>query len=84
MLKYPQFDADNDSVVVKQSASVMVATFLGLGMVLFTISFIFATVFLAGQIAGLLIVDAVYVIVALFLYFVVAMRGEEKYRKLVA
>lgn len=83
-LKYPQFDADNDSVVVKQSASVMVATFLGLGMVLFTISFIFATVFLAGQIAGLLIVDAVYVIVALFLYFVVAMRGEEKYRKLVA
>lgn len=83
-LKYPQFDADNDSVVVKQSASVMVATFLGLGMVLFTISFIFATVFLAGQVAGLLIVDAVYVIVTLFLYFVVAMRGEEKYMKLVA
>ena len=83
-LKYPQFDADNDSVVVKQSASVMVATFLGLGMVLFTISFIFATVFLAGQVAGLLIVDAVYVIVTVFLYFVVAMRGEEKYMKLVA
>ena len=44
-LKYPRFDADNDSVVVKQSASVMVATFLGLGMVLFTISFIFAISF---------------------------------------
>ena len=83
-LRYPRFNADNDTVVVKQSASVMVATFLGLGMVLVTISLIFATVFLAGQITGLLIMDAIYVIIALFLYFVVAMRAEEKYLKLVA
>ena len=83
-LRYPRFNADNDTVVVKQSASVMVATFLGLGMVLVTISLIFTTVFLAGQITGLLIMDAIYVIIALFLYFVVAMRAEEKYLKLVA
>lgn len=83
-LKYPRFDADNDSVVVKQSASVMVATFLGLGMVLFTVSLIFAMVFWTGQIMGLLIVDAVYVIAALILYFVVATRGEKKYMKLSA
>ena len=83
-LKYPRFDADNDSVVVKQSASVMVATFLGLGMVLLTVSLIFAMVFWTGQIMGLLIVDAVYVTAALILYFVVATRGEKKYLKLVA
>lgn len=83
-LKYPRFDAENDTVVVRQSASVMVATFLGLGMVLFTISLTFATVFLTGQITGLLIIDAVYVIVSLFLYFSIAMRGEERYQKLVA
>lgn len=81
-LKYPRFDADNDTVVVRQSASVMVATFLGLGMVLFTISLTFAIIFLVGQTAGLMMLDAIYVIVALFLYFAVAMRGDEKYMKL--
>ena len=83
-LKYPRFDADNDTVVVRQSASVMVATFIGLGMVLVTISLTFATVFLTGQIAGLAIMDAVYVIVALFLYFAISMRGDEKYLRLAA
>ena len=83
-LKYPRFDTNNDAVVVKQSASVMVATFLGLGMVLVTISLTFATVFLTGQIAGLAIMNAIYVIIALFLYFVVAMRGDEKFMRLMA
>lgn len=83
-LKYPRFDADNDTVVVKQSASVMIATFLGLGMVLTTISLTFATVFLAGQVTGLLIMDAIYTIVSLFLYFAIAMKGEEYYLRLVA
>lgn len=83
-LKYPRFDADNDAVVVKQSASVMVATFLGLGMVLFTIPLTFIAVFFAGQIVGLIMIDAMFVILCLFLYFVVAMRGEEYYMRLVA
>lgn len=83
-LKYPRFDADSDTVVVRQSASVMVATFLGLGMVLVTISLTFAIIFLAGQTAGLAMMDAIYVVVALFLYFAIAMRGDEKYSKLVA
>lgn len=81
-LKYPRFDADNDTVVVRQSASVMVATFLGLGMVLVTISLTFATIFIAGQTAGLAMMDAIYVIVSLFLYFVIAMQGDEKYLKI--
>lgn len=83
-LKYPRFDADSDTVVVRQSASVMAATFLGLGMVLFTISLTFGIVFLTGQIIGLTILDAVYVILALFLYFALATLGEEKYTKLSA
>ena len=83
-IKYPRFDAENDTVVVRQSASVMVATFLGLGMVLVTESLIFVTVFLAGQTAGLMMVDAVFAIITLFLYFVIASRGEEKYLKLTA
>lgn len=83
-LKYARFDAESDAVVVKQSAGVMVATFLGLGMTLFTISLTFATVFLAGQTVGLLIMDAVFIVVSLFLCFAVATRGEEKYTKLTA
>lgn len=83
-LKYPRFDADNDTVVVRQSASVMVATFLGLGMVLVTISLTFATIYLAGQTAGLAMMDAIYVIMTLFLYMAIATRGEERYTKLTA
>ena len=81
-LKFARFDAESDAVVVKQSAGVMTATFLGLGMVLVSISILFAAVFFSGQITGLIIMDATFGIVALFLYFVVAMRGEEKYMKL--
>ena len=83
-LKYARFDAETDAVVVKQSAGMMVATFLGLGMVLTTISLTFGTVFLAGQTVGLLIMDAIFAIVALFLYLVIAARGEEKILKLTA
>lgn len=83
-LKYARFDAESDAVVVKQSAGVLISTFLGLGMVLFTISLAFVLVFVAGQTAGLLMLDAIFAIVALFLYFAIATRGEEKYMKLVA
>lgn len=83
-LKYARFDAETDAVVVKQSAGVMVATFLGLGMVLFTISLTFALVFFTGQVAGLLMMDAIFIIVAFFLCFVVATKGDEKYMKLMA
>ena len=83
-LKYARFNAESDAVVVKQSAGVMVATFLGLGMVLVSISLLFTLVFLAGQTTGLIILDAVFVIVSAFLYFVIATHGEEKYQKLSA
>lgn len=83
-LKYARFDAESDAVVVRQSAGVLVATFLGLGMVLVSISLAFAIIFIAGQTAGLAMMDAIFVIVAVFLYFVIATRGEDKYMKLVA
>ena len=83
-LKYARFDAESDAVVVKQSAGVLVATFLGLGMVLLTISLLFAVVFITGQITGLLIMDAIFIIVSLFLCLAVATRGQEKYAQLAA
>lgn len=72
----------NDAVVVKQSTGVMVATFLGLGMVLITISMTFVIIFLAGQTAGLIMVDAIFVIISLFLSLVAATKGEERFLKL--
>lgn len=81
-LRYARFNAETDAVVVKQSAGVMVATFLGLGMVLASISLLFVLVLVAGQTAGLIMMDAIFVIVAAFLYLAVATRGEEKYQKL--
>lgn len=83
-LKYPRFDAESDAVVVKQSASIMVATFVGLGMVLVTISLTFAAVFFAGETAGLAMMDAAFAIISLYLYFTISTRGEEKYNKLSA
>ena len=83
-LKYARFNAESDAVVVKQSAGVMVATFLGLGMVLVSISLLFTLVFLAGQTVGLIIFNATLVIVSTFVYFVIAARGAEKYMKLSA
>ena len=83
-LKYARFDAENDAVVVRQSAGVMVATFLGLGMVLITASMTFAVVFLAGQTVGLLMMDAIFVIMALYLCLAAVTRGEERYTKLSA
>ncbi len=81
-LKYPRFDADNDAVVVKQSASVMVATFLGLGMVLATISATFATVYFTNQIIGLMMIDLVYTVLTIILYAIIATKGEKRYLKL--
>lgn len=83
-LKYARFDSENDAVVVRQSASVMVATFLGLGMVLVTFALIIAMIFLVGQTMGLAIIDAIFAITSLLLYLVIATRGERKYMKLAA
>lgn len=83
-LKYARFDAENDAVVVRQSAGVMVATFLGLGMVLCTASLTFTVVFLTEQTMGLLMMDAIFVVIALFLCLAAVTRGEEKYTKLSA
>lgn len=83
-LKYARFDSENDAVAVRQSASILVATFSGLGMFLLTISFTTAAVFLAGQTVGLVMIDAAFVVIAVYLCIAVATRGEEKYTKLSA
>ena len=81
-LKYARFDANNDAVIVRQSASVMITTFLGLAMVLTTIPLTFLAVVFSGQTVGLVMMDAFFMIISMYLYFAIVMRGEENYMKL--
>ena len=83
-LKYARFDAESDVVVVKQSAGVMISTFLGLGMVLITAGLTIAFTLFVGQILGLLILDVIFVIVASLLYLVIAVRSDKQYMRLMA
>lgn len=83
-LKYARFHADSETEVVKQSPGVMISSFLGLGMTVTFISILFATVWLAGQIAGLAIMDGIFIAIFLILWFVLATRGEQKYAALTA
>lgn len=83
-LKYANFDAQSEAAIVRQSPGVMVATFMGLGMVLLTISFTFAVVFVAGQTVGLLMMDAIFVVMSAFLLLAVVTHGEERYDRLSA
>lgn len=81
-LKYARFDADNDAVIVRQSASVLITTFLGLALVLTTIPLTFLAVVFAGQTVGLVMMDAFFMIISMYLIFAIVMRGEENYMKL--
>ncbi len=83
-LKYARFDAESDVVVVKQSAGVMISTFLGLGMVLITTALAIVSTIFVGQILGLLILDVIFVIVAALLYLVIIIKGDKKFMRLMA
>ena len=83
-LKYARFHADSETEVVKQSPGVMISSFLGLGMTVVSISLLFAAVWLAGQLAGLAIMDGVFIAIFSMLYLTIATRGEQKYQKLTA
>ena len=83
-LKYANFNAESDTEIVKQSPGVMISSFLGLGSTIVSISILFASVFFAGQIAGLAIMDGIFIIIFLFLYLALATRGEQKYLNLSA
>ena len=83
-LKYARFNADSETEVVKQSPGVMISSFLGLGMTVISISLLFSVVMAAGQTGGLAIMDGIFVAIFLILWFVLATRGERKYRELSA
>ncbi len=83
-LKYARFNAESETEVVKQSPGVMISSFLGLGMTIVFISLLFVAVLVAGQTAGLAMMDGMFMVIALMLYLVIATRGEVKYMKLMA
>ena len=83
-LKYPRFNAENDAEVVKQSPAVMVASFLGLGLTIVTISLTSILVFVMGQTLGLAIVTALYTVIFLILFWIIQNYGEQKYLELSA
>lgn len=83
-LKYARFDSESEAEIVKQSPGVMASSFLALFMVIVTISLLFVAVLFCGQTVGMTIMNAVFVIISLFLMMVIGTRGEEKYSKLSA
>ncbi|MBQ3353424.1 hypothetical protein IJG89_03775 [Candidatus Saccharibacteria bacterium] len=83
-LRYARFHADSETEVVKQSPGVMISSFLGLGMTVISISLLFVVVLVAGQTAGLAIMDGIFVAVFLMLYLALASHGEQKYLSLTA
>ena len=83
-LKYAIFDADSDTAVVKQSAGVMVATFVGLGTFLLSLALTSLALYLVGQTAGLAIMDGLFMIVAFFLLVILWRWGEKRFMKLSA
>ncbi len=81
-LRYANFNAETDTEVVKQSTSVMVATFVGLGGSMVVIGVTVAMTFVTGQIVALAVMDAILVAVfgGLYLYF--AKTCEKKFSRL--
>lgn len=83
-LRYARFDADSDAEIVKQSPGVMVASFMGLGITIFTISIAVLLIIFIGQTIGILIVDLIYIVILAVLWFVLRNYGERKYLEISA
>ena len=83
-LKHAKFDAENDTEIVKQSTSIAIATFVGLGGSMVVIGVVVALTFAVGQTLALAVIDAVLVLLfgGLYLYF--AKTCEEKFKALSA
>lgn len=81
-LKHAKFDAENDTEIVKQSTSIMIATFAGLGGSMVLIGVVAAMTFTIGQTLALVAIDIA--LAALFggLYLYFAKTCEEKFRAL--
>lgn len=81
-LKYPKFDWENTSEVVKQSMSSFIA--VTIGMVLFIISYITITKFIGhiSSISILIISIIAYIIIDIMLHIYIVTRGSKIFNKL--
>ena len=81
-LKYPKFDWENSTEVVKQSTSSFIAVMLG--MFLFIISTVIITNFL-GHVNAILLLSLttlIYLIIDIILYMYLSITGVKKFNKL--
>lgn len=83
-IKYARFNADSDAEIVKQSPGVMVSSFLGLGITVFTMSITVLLIIFVGQTLGIAIVDLLYAVILLILCFTLKNYGDQKYLELSA
>ena len=81
-LKHARFDAENDTEVVKQSAGVTIAVFLGMGGAMVLIGILAGLVYGIGQKAGMMMFDAVIAGTVLLVYLRVAKVAEERFKRL--
>ena len=81
-LKHAKFDAENDTEVVKQSTSTMIATFFGLGGSMVLIGVMSSLTFIVGQLLGLAVVDGVLILALGLMYLHFAQICEERFSRL--
>lgn len=81
-LKHPKFDAENDTEVVKQSTSIMISTFFGMGASGVIIGIGAMLVFTFGQLIGLAIVDTILVGAFGLFYLYFSRTCEKKFSQL--
>ena len=82
-LKYPKMDASNDTEVVKQSMSSVVATFIGMGLLGATI--VFMVVLFSMELSNsliMLIVLGIYALVCLGLWTVLNKTCEKSFNSI--
>lgn len=81
-LRHANFNAENDTEIVKQSTSTMIATFFGLGISMTTIGFTAAIALSIGQTIALVIVDVVLAVVLSIMYLYFSKTCEKKFNQL--
>lgn len=81
-LKHAKFDAENDTEVVKQGNSTVIATFTGIGAAMVIIGLAIFLMIQVGQLAMFAIVNALFTIILWLLYSHFAKVCEKKFKRL--
>ena len=81
-LKYPKMNASNDTEVVKQSMSSMVAVFINMGIIIISVIGIFALYDMLNIYLLLGIHVLIIILVTIVLYYILMNKGIKEYRSI--